>query len=282
MEKCYSTIDKLWAGIYGGEGLQKTELLNSLTTDREDRLLLARALDQLELTRRRAVPAHTPFLSPHQQQLVRRLIATAGYPRAVFLGGYPEAERRLCLFLPDWMEEEDAACEALCALRATWRDGAALTHRDFLGALMGMGITREKTGDLLVNEGSCDMILLEELRPFLLQSMESAGHSRLTLTAIDLEELQPPRLQVRQIRDTVATLRLDAVCATGFSVSRTRAAEFISAGRVSVNWQLCTKTDVQVEEGVVLSCRGLGKCRLTRVLGTSRKGRVMIEMERYQ
>lgn len=262
--------------------MNKTQLLNKLASDGEERILLARALDALTQARDRNIPAHTPFLSPHEQALVRGLIAASGYPRAVFLGGYEEAERRVCLFLPDWMEEEDASCDALCALRAAWKDGRALTHRDFLGALMGMGITREKVGDILVGDGTCDIVLLEEIRPFLLQSMDSAGRSRLTLAELPLEELQPPEVQVKTIQDTVATLRLDAVSAAGFSTSRSKMAELISGGKVSLNWQECTKPDASVSEGDTISCRGLGKCKLAEVRGTSKKGRIMLRMERYQ
>jgi RNA-binding protein YlmH len=212
---------------------------------------------------------------------VERLLAASDYPSHVMLGGYPEAERRLCLFLPDWMEPEDAVCEELTAIRATWYGEKALTHRDFLGSLMGMGIAREKVGDILVGEGRCDILILSEVRDFLLQSMESAGRSKLKLQEISLDELEPPKTEIKEIRDTVSTLRLDAVGATGFSTSRSKMAELISSGRVNLNWQECTKTDKLVSEGDTISCRGLGKCRLKTVGGQSRKGRTMIVMERY-
>ena len=261
--------------------MDRTTQLNKLAQTPEERIVLARAADQMEAAEQRNIPTHTQFLSPHERSLVEKLIAANGYPRAVFLGGYEEAERRVCLFLPDWMEEAQPEEAGICALRAVWKDGRALTHRDFLGALMGMGIAREKVGDLLVGEGSCDIILLEEIKRFLLQSMESAGRSRLSLTEISLEEVQPPATEVKTIRDTVAALRLDAVASTGFSTSRSKMAEYISSGKVSLNWQECTKPDALVEEGDTISCRGLGKCRLTEVNGTSRKGRILIVMERY-
>jgi RNA-binding protein YlmH len=236
----------------------------------------------MEAAQRRNIPAHTPFLSPHERGLMEKLIAASGYPRAAFLGGYPEAERRICVFLPDWMEEATPEDVGLCAIRAIWKDGRELTHRDFLGALMGMGITREKVGDILVGEGTCDILLLEEIRPFLLQSMESAGRSKLRLQAIELEEVQPPETERKVIRDTVATLRLDAVASAGFSTSRSKMADYISAGRVNLNWQECTKPDAMVSQGDTISCRGMGKCKLTEVNGLSKKGRTMIVLERYQ
>lgn len=261
--------------------MTKTELLNKLTTDPQERILLAHTADQIALAEKRSIPTRTDFLSPHEGVLVEKLIAASGYPAHVMLGGYPEAERRLCLFLPDWMEEETADCQELTAIRATWYQEKPLTHRDFLGALMGMGIAREKVGDILVGEGSCDILILSEVRDFLLQSMESAGRSKLKLREIPLEEVKPPRTEIKEIRDTVSTLRLDAVCAAGFSTSRSKMSEWITGGRVNLNWQECTKPDKAVAQGDVISCRGLGKCKLKTVGGQSRKGRIMIVMERY-
>ena len=264
--------------------MNKTELLTRLASDGEERTLLARAMDQMAMAETRGAPAHTGFLSPREQEAVSRLIAACGRPRHLFYGGWEEAERRVCLFLPDWMEDgmdffrEDGP---LVALRAVWRSGESLTHRDFLGALMGMGVAREKVGDLLVKEGCCDILLLREVAPFLLQSMEGAGRARLRLEALPLEEVSPPEVQVKVVRDTVAALRLDAVMAAGFSLSRGRAAEHISAGRVNLNWQECRKGDRTVARGDVISCRGLGKCRITEVGGLSRKGRVTVTLERY-
>ena len=86
---------------------------------------------------------------------------------------------------------------------------------------------------------------------------------------------------MKVIRDTVSSLRLDAVAASGFSLSRGRAAELISSGKFQLNHRECTKPDRPVAEGDVLSCRGLGKCAVKTVGGPSKKGRIMIELERY-
>lgn len=262
--------------------MQKTELLNRLAASPEERLLLGKALDQLRFAGQRSVPTHTPFLSPAERAAVERLIAAEGYPAHVFLGGYPDAERRVCVFLPDWMEPEDAdPADYLSALRAVWHGPEALTHRDFLGALMGMGVKRETVGDILVGKGSCDLLLLPEIVPFALQNLTSAGRARLTLTPLPLEEVTPPVGEVKVIHATVSSLRLDAVAAAGFSTSRSKLAEAISAGRVALNWREVTRPDAPVAQGDVVSCRGLGKCRITEVGSQTRKGRIAITLERY-
>ena len=264
--------------------MNKTELLNRLARDGEERTLLARTMDRMEQADSRNIPACTSFLSPHEAEAVSRLIAAAGHPRHLFYGGFEGAERRVCAFLPEWMEDGMEAFGeegTIVALRASWHGGEKLTHRDFLGALMGMGVTREKVGDLLVSEGSCDILLLREVSGFLLQSMESAGRVKLRLESIALSQVVPPQVQVKTIRDTVAALRLDAVAASGFSISRSKAADLISAGRVNLNWQECQKGDRAVEEGDVISCRGLGKCVVKEVGGRSKKGRIGLVIERY-
>lgn len=257
----------------------KTELLDRVSRSAEERQLLSRALDKLGEAARGA-PAHTPFLSQSQQEAVKRLLNADGHPRHLFAGGYPEAERRVCAFLPDWQEEDDWE-PPYAALRCRWQSGDKLTHRDFLGSILGQGIDREKVGDILVGEDFCDILVMAELKQYLLQSFSSAGRTRLKVEEIPLSDLRPPEKQVKVIRDTVSSLRLDAVFSTGFSLSRGKAADAISAGRVEVNHTLCLKADRTVAQGDVLTCRGQGKCVLTEVGGLSKKGRIMIEMERY-
>ena len=265
--------------------MTKTELLNKCARSGEERMLLARVLDKLGLAQPRAVPAHPPFLSPAEQACVVDLLNAAGHPRHFFFGGFEGAERQICIFLPDWQEQEDwlAAPEGtLTALHATFPNkDSDPSHRDVLGALMGLGITREKLGDILFSPGGCDVLCLADAAPILLSQWDSVGRWKIKLQQTSLSQLEVNPPEVRTIRDTVATLRLDAVLASGFSTSRGKAADLISAGRVMVNHRECLKADKPVTQGDVLTCRGLGKCVVKEVLGQSRKGRIMLVLERY-
>lgn len=264
--------------------MNKTELLTRLARDGEERLLLARTMDKLELAGRRNIPAHTAFLSPRERAAVETLISAAGHPPHLFYGGFEGAERTICVFLPDWQEPEDYLAGEDCpltALRCTFPQDAGLTHRDFLGGILGLGLDREKLGDLLVSPGVCDILLLKEIEDFLLLHLESAGRTRLKVAPVALSELTPPKVEVKLIRDTVATLRLDAVAASAFSLPRSRAADLISSGRVQLNHRECTKPDRTVAQGDAISCRGMGKAVVKTAGGLSKKGRIMIELERY-
>lgn len=263
--------------------MNKTELLNKFSKDPEERVVLARALDQMDRTANRSIPCATQFLSPAQRAALEPVLAACGHPRHLFHGGYEGAERTVCVFLPDWQEQEDWPAEdELSAIEAAYPPtGADLTHRDLLGGLMGIGLTREKVGDILAGEKAAQIVCLKEAAPIILSQFDQAGRYRLKLREIPLSELAPAPAQVKVIHDTVSALRLDAVLASGFSLARGKAADAVTCGRVSLNHRECLKPDKPVAEGDVLTCRGLGKCVLKAVGGQSRKGRIIIEIERY-
>lgn len=264
--------------------MNKTELLNKFAKDADERVDLAYALDQLEKARKRSVPACTKFLSPEGRAALEGLLRACASPEHLFFGGYPDAERTLCAFLPDWQEEEDWLADEdkpVAAVRCTFPAGSGLTHRDFLGGLMGTGLTRPCIGDILVADGSCDILVLRESLHIVLDQFSQAGRYKLSLSPLPLGELAPPEKQVKLIRDTVSALRLDAVASSGFAMARGKAAALIAAGRVSVNHRECLKGDKLLAQGDVITAKGLGKCMLKTVLGKSKKDRIMIELERY-
>ena len=263
--------------------MNKTELLNKFSKDPEERIVLARALDQLDRAQNRSIPCATQFLSPAQRAALEPLLAACGHPKHLFHGGYEGAERTVCVFLPDWQEAEDwDAADELSAIECAYPPtGADLTHRDLLGGLMGIGLTRERVGDILVGESAAQIVCLRDAAPIILSQFGQAGRYRLRLREIPLSALAPAPAEVKLIHDTVSTLRLDAVLSCGFSLARGKAADAVTGGRVSLNHRECLKPDRAVAQGDVITCRGLGKCVLKTVGGQSRKGRIIVEIERY-
>lgn len=158
--------------------MRKTELLDKYARDGDSRLLLARVLDQWQRAEQRGVPTHTGFLSPAEQAVSADLLMAAAPGQGILAGGYPDAERRLWAFLPDWLEEETwqqgEECP-LCALKVETPPGAGLTHRDYLGSLMGLGLTREKLGDILLSQQGAQVVVLREVLPILLSQWEKVG-----------------------------------------------------------------------------------------------------------
>ena len=260
--------------------MDRRELLGKAAHSPEERLLLSRVWDKWEQCRLRSIPTATGFLSPQEQAAAQHLLNALGCREGYVLwGGYDGAERKRLLFLPEWMAGPDGA--EIAAVRAVCRSGGDLTHRDFLGSLMALGLTREKIGDILVVLGGCQVLLDPSMTDFLVQSWDSAGHERLTVTPLALSALAAPQAAVKEIRDTVSSLRLDNVLAAGFSLSRGKAAEAVEKGSVQVNYVTCVKPDKPVAAGDTITCRGLGKCVLDSVGAPTKKGRLPVAIRRY-
>lgn len=247
----------------------------------EDRLLLAKLWDKIQAGMRKNIPANTCFLSPREQELARFLFGT---PEGLYaFGGYPDAERKMLVYLPEYLEEsalydQDSPC--VC-LRATFYQGDSPNHRDFLGALMGCGVGRETLGDICVGKGSCDFFVTEEIAPYLLQNFTSAGRTRLHLEQIPLADASIPEPEVKEIKDTLASLRLDSVISSGFRIGRSLAAQYVSTGKAALEGLPCEKPDKAVAEGMTISVRGLGKIKLHSVNGKTKKDRISVVIHRY-
>ena len=243
----------------------------------EDRLLLAKIWDKINAGIRRNIPANTGFLSPREQELCRYLFGDA--PGLTYFGGFEDAERKMLCYLPEYLEGMDEY--PLVCLRATFYEGEDPSHRDFLGALMGCGISRETVGDICVGKGSCDFFVTEEIAPYLLQNFTEAGRVKIRLYRIALSEVAVPEPEIRQIRDTLASLRLDSVIAAGFRIGRSLAAQYITQGKAAIDGLPCEKPDKAVAEGAKISLRGLGKIMLKSVNGQTKKGRISVVIHRY-
>ena len=199
-----------------------------------------------------------------------------------YFGGYDHAERRMLCYLPDYLEESSLTEEPpMVCLRATFYEGDSPSHRDFLGALMGSGIAREAVGDICVGKGSCDFFVTEEIAPYLLQNFISAGRTKLRLTAVPLSEAVIPEPEIREIRDTLASLRLDSVISSGFRIGRSAAAQYVTSGKAAIDGLPCEKPDKAVSQGMKISVRGLGKLSIYSVNGQTKKGRISVVLHRY-
>ncbi len=252
--------------------------IGKIAENPEDKLLLAKLWDKIQAGLGKNIPAHTGFLSPRELQLAGFLF---GIQEGLhILGGYPDAERKMYVYLPEYCSiEEDVP---IACLRASFYRDECPTHRDFLGALMGCGISRESVGDILVGETSCDFFVTEEIAPYLLENFESAGRVSLKLSQIPPAEVSLPEQKFSEIRDTLSSLRLDSLLSAGFRISRGTACDCIAAGKAAIDGLVCEKPDKTVFQGAKLSIRGLGKIKLSQVGCITKKGRIPVIIHRYE
>ncbi len=247
----------------------------------EDRLLLAKVWDKINGGMRKNILSSTCFLSPRELEMARFLFGDLEGLHA--FGGYGEAERKMLVYLPEYLEESALSDEdsPLVCLRAEFYHGDSPSHRDFLGALMGAGIGRETVGDICVGKESCDFFVTAEIAPYVAQNFTSAGRTHVRISQINLDQVQIPEPEVKEIKDTLASLRLDSVISSGFRIGRSLASTYVTQGKASIDGLPCEKPDKAVSEGCKISVRGLGKIKLVSIGGKTKKDRISIIIHRY-
>lgn len=246
----------------------------------EDALLEAAVNDALRLCEKRSSPRFVGFLDERQRSVALAVLNRQKAGRCLFFGGYPEAERVMLGAFPD-CGEPGAGAFPITALGFRYRSGSALSHRDFLGAMLSCGVKRVKVGDILCSDGFAVAFLETDIAGFLAGQITKIGGEGVAV----LPEYQgklPPAYSLREIQDTVASPRLDAVVKAAAGISRQEAARLIEMGHVAVNHLPCVSVSRDVKEKDCLSVRGTGRFIVDKLGPVSRKGRLFITLKKYQ
>ena len=246
----------------------------------ENNELLKRGEDLARRCENKGCLTSTGFLTPAEQYALTH-DAELRFSRMVFRGGHEDFERGMAFFLPDYMEEAELIeSEHIRAIKLTAAFGEP-AHRDYMGAVLGMGVNREWVGDIIV-DGSTAYVLCQPSVLRHLLSIDKVGRCGVRAEETALSELPHKARQSEERSFTLMSLRLDALCSGMFRISRTEAARQIAAGNVSLNYTECLKGDRSVKEGDIVSLRGAGKGRLKELGGSSKKGRLFVTAEIFK
>lgn len=223
----------------------------------------------------------TDFYDPYHTGLVISALKFTSGVSCRADGGYPGAERKRVVICPDYQDPEDTDSGLTFLSIAGSFHSSRPGHRDYLGSLLGLGLKREKLGDVLVNDGGANVIASGEVAPYIMANLLRVGRWEVSVDRMEAKDLKLPEEKVKTVNTTVSSLRLDSVAAAGYGVSRSKMAGYISSERVNLNWQVKNSPSQTVKEGDIISIRGRGRVEVTAVKGNSRGGRIFIELKRY-
>lgn len=245
---------------------------------KEREYFLARIRNLFELCDRQSCSQFSEFLTPEQAAYAASSIRGERLPFC-FYGGYEGAERVMLGVFPDWSEPDP---EEFPIVGATFRYPAAypLSHRDFLGTLMGQQIRRETVGDILVREGETFVLADEKVEKVLFTQIDRVGKVGVRVER-GIPENPAGEQKFREIRGTLASLRLDAAVSLCCGVSREKAAGLIAAGLVQKNHLPASSADIRLVDGDILTARGFGKYLLRTDGSLTRKGRIAVCFMQY-
>ncbi|MFN2746144.1 MULTISPECIES: YlmH family RNA-binding protein [Bacillus] len=221
----------------------------------------------------------TDFLDPREQVILNSLVGQSDEVKLAFFGGFPEAERKRAVFYPEYVEPsaEDFQLQAYEVLYP--QKFASIEHRELLGSLMGIGLKRQKFGDLIFADGTWQFVCSEEVADFVFSQLGQIGKVKVSLEKIPLSKLKVPEQAVEIRDDTVSSLRLDAVCSAVSRQSRQKAQVLVKNGLVKVNWKVIEDPSYTLLEGDMLSVRGFGRFRLKNIDGKTKKGKWRLSFE---
>lgn len=250
-----------------------------MSSELEEKLLIARAEDTVRLCEKQYSLKFIGFLTPAEAACVKRNVRCADC-ETVFYGGYDGAERTLFVALPEYADMSECE-ELLSVLEVSGRGINGINHRDCLGSLMGLGIRREKIGDILVYDDRCIIFAVSDIADYIISDLKKIGNIGVKIRKAKIGEIEIPERRTEKIFATVAAMRLDAITAAALKTSRSKAMPYITGGRVNVNWTEVCEPSHRIKEGDVFSVRGAGRFRVAAENGETKKGRVSVEIEKF-
>lgn len=244
-----------------------------------DDIFAARLMDLVALSKKSNSPRFSMFLDERQVYLAERKLANVAPGCVSFFGGYPEASRKICCVHPDFLAAEQIEFP-IAALTAHYRSTDSLSHRDFLGSLMALGIKREILGDILVGKGMALIYVFGRQLPYLMENIRKIGRVGVRLTeGADPSFVYTPAFE--EISGTVASMRLDSMIALAVGTSREKAVKLIKEGLVAVNYEQVDSVKQLLKVGDIFSVRGYGKYILQENVRKTKKERLYLTVKKY-
>jgi photosystem II S4 domain protein len=247
----------------------------------ENRDTVARSIDLANQAIKTWELTVTDFLAPPEvaevTQIFQRLTEVVILP----WGGYPQAERqRLGICRADLALETSAVPILAIEISGNFLFDPA-SHRDFLGAMLGAGLVRDKTGDVIVlGERGAQALIVPELLDYVTASLTQVRSVPVKVKPITIDELQIREPKKKELVTTEASMRLDAIASAGFGLSRSKMVDLVSGGEVRVNWKEITQPAFQLKAGDLVAVRGKGRLEVGEVM-TTKKERYRVHLTRY-
>lgn len=246
----------------------------------EDKILAAKTMDCIEQVQKYFEPRFTQFLDPAQVIKVSRIIYQFNDIRYKATCGIEGCERNIIAIYPDRISEEKIELPVTALHLSCKSKFEKINHRDVLGALMNLGIKREKVGDIFVNDEDCYIIVYNDISYYIIINLNKIKRISIKVDYVDIDNILKKEVQYKEIFSNTASLRLDAILSCGFGESRSSLVDEITKGNVKVNWEVITESSRAINEGDTVSLKGKGRIILDKIVGKTKKDRINIIIKR--
>lgn len=242
-------------------------------TDSEIRKRWKFILDQASSVSRDHCAKVTPFLSPGEWSYTDLLMSQYSDLNWSLVGGYEFAERKRLLMMPDYFQNDQIDSVIAILLVKHSEKNRTLSHRDYLGAFLSLGIRRDVIGDICIIDQSAYIMVTPDMKDYITWNLNSVGSAKVTVEEVDHLPKHTKLEDMDITKGTVASLRLDAILSLALKISRSNAQSMISGKKISLNWQMVNKHNTIVEEKDTISIFGYGRLKLLEIGNMSRSKR---------
>ncbi|MDD6442131.1 MAG: YlmH/Sll1252 family protein [bacterium] len=255
--------------------------------EKEETLLRKRFVELSNTAYQRGIITCSDFLNLNELNILHTT------PKDLFpipyktFGGYVYSERQMAAFLPDaFLYMEESEIQNLYPIRIVKitpvhvKFAEELGHRDYLGALLNLGIERSKLGDILVQEKSAYVFVNETLADFIVSELVKVRHTIVLPQIVESAEfIYEPKFEI--VKGTVASVRLDSLLSLAYNSSRSKLTGLIEGARVYVNGKLITSNAYHIKDNDIISVRGMGRFQFRQIVSETKKGRYYVELYKY-
>lgn len=260
--------------------------------EKEENLLKNRFMELACVAERRGIPFYTDFLNLNEQSILYSMEKQLKFVTIHGFGGYELAERKIYGFLGrdsyyaysfEAEEEQEVLPFPLSVIKITVKNekfSDKLTHRDYLGAILNLGIDRSKIGDILVDFPNAFVFCKEEIGEYIADNLAKIKHTQVDCCITERQNFHyEPKYE--EIRKSISSIRLDAIIAAAFGGSRSSLSSLITGEKVYVNGKLVCSNSYVLKEGDIVSVRGYGKFRFQEIQSQTKKGRTYVLLQKY-
>lgn len=249
--------------------------------NKEELLLQKRLAELSRIAYTREIVTFSDFLNLNELNILHTTPKNMLLSQYKTYGGYGLSERQMAAFLPDALYYDyQYPIQIIEIAPANRKFAEELSHRDYLGAVMNLGIERCKLGDILIEDGKAILFAKEELAGYIMEHLTRIRHTTVKTSLLQtFEDSYEPRYE--ELKGTVASVRLDTVLSLAYPLSRSKITGFIEAARVFVNGKLVTSNGYRLKEGDIISVRKMGRILYNGILSETKKGRYMVSIRKY-
>ncbi len=236
-------------------------------------------IDKVNLCLKNYEVQKSEFLNPYE---IKNALSVLNYNKDINYtidGGYKDCERSIVFIYPFYMDYNDVDSKLdILQIDGNFKFKEVL-HKDYLGSILGLGIKREKIGDILVNDNFCQVIVDSDISDFLIFNLNKIGKNNVSIKRIEKEDLKMPNINYKEVNTTISSKRLDCVISGIYNISRQESIKYISSERVFVDYEKITSSSKLIEDACLISVRGRGRVIISEIGELTKKEKIKLKIK---